>query len=150
MDFKITSKERFTGAKGASLRSTTQSNMFPTIRNMSGSNYSKDFQNFVRVKALEECCKEGLIEKINYVDFQEGGHNVSRCLTVQAPSKVPNPSEHSSENVLDKFSDSFERSSEQAMKDKTKLSESPTPKPTENIRNSKHDSPKRTGYCTLI
>lgn len=150
IDFKIASKERLTGAKGASLRSTTQPNIFPTLDNMSGSNNSNEFQNFVRVKALEECCKEGLIEKINYVDCLEGGRNPSRCSTVQAPLKVPNSSKHSAENVPDKFSDSFDSSSDQAMRDKTKLSESSSPQPTENVRDSKHYLPKKTGYCTLI
>lgn len=46
-------------------------NAAPTIEHMLGNLRSKEAKNFFRLKALEECYNEGLVEKIKYVNSLE-------------------------------------------------------------------------------
>lgn len=59
---------------------------------------SKDFQNFVCMKVLEECCKEGFIEKIKYVDVLEDYFDLLKDLN-----------EKVIENIIDLFEKLFEK-----------------------------------------
>lgn len=69
MDFMIAPKEK------GYLWKRWRKNDAPETENPFDLINDDDFQNFFRLKTLEECYKEGYIEKINYVKPEEVGEN---------------------------------------------------------------------------
>lgn len=143
MDFKLASKERLAGGKGESPCSKPPSNVLSTPKKMSWSKESKEFQNFVRMKALEECCKEGLIEKIKYVHALEDHPDLSKDLNEQATENITDLSEKSSEKTLEETSNTDAGSSKQGSEDKPEVMESLSPQSTESTQMETDDLPKK-------
>lgn len=121
MDFEIASKERLTETRGGRFCSKPQSSNFTSPGKMSWSNKSKDVQNYVRMKALEECRKEGFIENIKYVDTLQYH---TEDLTEQAPEEIKDLPEISSEKVIEQTSNSVVGLSDHAPEDKPELLDS--------------------------
>lgn len=121
MDFQIASKERLNETRGGRFCSKPQSSNFTSPGKMSWSNKSKDVQNYVRMKALEECRKEGFIENIKYVDTLQYH---TEDLTEQAPEEIKDLPEISSEKVIEQTSNSVVGLSDHAPEDKPELLDS--------------------------
>lgn len=70
--------------------SLTKTKATQTAEDIFGSINKKSLQNFFRLKALEECYKEGIIEKINYINLTDDLPRSSKVAPKQAAEKNSN------------------------------------------------------------